>query len=453
MSAPCDRWMAIFDDQCLGATASAADLAFVRSHEATCATCAREATLWRSMRQNAHSPLPEDSPEAAEQALRAAEAASRPEPPRRRWRAGAFGAGATVALAAGLFLWLRRTGRPEDDLVVARIAWAAGQVEIDGRVAEKGAALPRGSSLRAGDGACCVAVGDGVLACLTPGSEVRDVDAAPAHLRMDLVRGKVVAKLARQPSDVPLTVQAGPATIRAVSTLFSVNVQGDPVVHVDEGSVEVQTSGRAPVRVGAHLELAFSTWSPIALAEGEERTDRAALVPPGAPVVPDPTTIPTESSSLDSPGDAGVAGSGASRPASPAEMLARAQSLLGARQYRAAALAYRRLGASYPASSEAHAALVSLGNLELEQLGEPRSAIRSFEAYLKHGGGTLAEEAEYGRIRAFRDLGKKAEETAATKTFLSARPASIHATSLEDRLRVLSSDPSEGEQEDRKIGR
>lgn len=441
MSAPCDRWMAIFDDQCLGGTASDADLAFARSHEATCTPCAREATLWRSMRQNAQSPLPEDSPEAAEQALRAAEAASRPRRSGRRWRAGTIGAGATVALAASLLLWLRRTGRPEDDLVVARIAWAAGHVDIDGRVAEEGAALPRGSSLRSGDGACCIAVTDGVLACLAPGSEIRYVDAAPAHLRMELLRGKVVAKLARQPYDVPFTVQAGPETIRAVGTLFSVNVQGDPLVHVDEGSVEVHASGKAPVRVGAHLELAFSTWSPAALAEGEERTDRAALVPPGAAVLLNPTTIPTESSSIDSAGDAGVAGNSASRPASPAEMLARAQSLLGVKQYRAAALAYRRLGASYPASSEAHAGLVSLGNLELEQLGEPRSALRSFEAYLKHGGGTLAEEAEYGRIRAFRDLGKKAEETAATETFLSARPASIHAASLEDRLRVLSSDP------------
>jgi hypothetical protein len=77
--------------------------------------------------------------------------------------------------------------------------------------------------------------------------------------------------------------------------------------------------------------------------------------------------------------------------------------------------------------------MVSLGELQLSQLGDANAALRSFEAYLR-GGGTLRQEASYGRIRALRRLGKLAEARAAAAAFMSTYPHSAQAATLRKEL-------------------
>src|SRR5690606_10099001 len=98
-----------------------------------------------------------------------------------------------------------------------------------------------------------------------------------------------------------------------------------------------------------------------------------------------------------------------------------------------AAGAYRELLAQHPRSAEARAALVSLGEIELSQLGDPKAALASFEAYLRKGG-PLAQEASHGKIRALRELGQRGEERAAIERFLASYPESPQAERLRQRL-------------------
>ena len=58
---------------------------------------------------------------------------------------------------------------------------------------------------------------------------------------------------------------------------------------------------------------------------------------------------------------------------------------------------------------------------------------RSFDAYLRSGGG-LVQEARYGRIRALRKLGRASEERAAIARFIADYPKSVQAASLRARL-------------------
>jgi outer membrane protein assembly factor BamD (BamD/ComL family) len=94
---------------------------------------------------------------------------------------------------------------------------------------------------------------------------------------------------------------------------------------------------------------------------------------------------------------------------------------------------YGRLIAQHPGSAEALAALVSLGELQLSQFGDAKAALKSFDAYVR-AGGSLAQEARYGRIRALRKLGRHAEEQAAIDRFLADYPHSVQAATLRARL-------------------
>jgi hypothetical protein len=72
-------------------------------------------------------------------------------------------------------------------------------------------------------------------------------------------------------------------------------------------------------------------------------------------------------------------------------------------------------------------ARVSLGTLELDRLGQPAAALRSFEAYLAaRPRGPLAEEAAHGRAQALRALGRTCDEIRALRAFLRDHPAALH---------------------------
>lgn len=118
-------------------------------------------------------------------------------------------------------------------------------------------------------------------------------------------------------------------------------------------------------------------------------------------------------------------------------LLALARQHRSAGRYGEAASVYRRVVAEYRGSAEAGTALVSLGELELSQLGAPAAALRSFERYLQRGG-PLAPEAHYGRIRALRQLGRQDEARVATEQFVQKYPKSVQAAQLRAQLAAAS---------------
>ncbi|WP_438006006.1 tetratricopeptide repeat protein [Sorangium sp. So ce321] len=129
---------------------------------------------------------------------------------------------------------------------------------------------------------------------------------------------------------------------------------------------------------------------------------------------------------------------GAEEGAMSAEaLLVRAQSRLGQGKSAEASAAYRALLAQHPSSPEARAALVSLGQISLQQ-GKAAEALGYFERYLA-GAGPLAAEARVGRVQCLRRLGRAADERAAIADFLSRHGESVHAPRLRARLDELGS--------------
>ena len=158
------------------------------------------------------------------------------------------------------------------------------------------------------------------------------------------------------------------------------------------------------------------------LDPGQERRLAVALSPPPQAGPPE-GAAPTRSATLP--------------PPSAQELLKRARSLVGAGDWQGAVAAYQRLRSLQPKSAESHTVLVALGQIQLDRLAQPRQALRSFEAYLKAGGGGLAQEARFGSVRALRALGDRSAEARAIRDYLRHHPKSVDAARLERRLTEL----------------
>jgi tetratricopeptide (TPR) repeat protein len=168
----------------------------------------------------------------------------------------------------------------------------------------------------------------------------------------------------------------------------------------------------------------------------EAGSDRALSPPlvavPEAPVaapLPKPAAPPAPQAAGHEEG----ARSPATEPAPPSadELLRRAQGLLHAGRTAEAMDAYRDLVARRPASGEARTALVSLGQLSLDQ-GRAEDALGYLDRYLA-GPGSLHEEASSLRIETLGRLGRTAAEAAAIEDFLGRYPSSVHAERLRAR--------------------
>ncbi len=91
--------------------------------------------------------------------------------------------------------------------------------------------------------------------------------------------------------------------------------------------------------------------------------------------------------------------------------------------YPMAADTYRELIREFPTSAAARNALVSLGQLELVELGRPERALKYFEDYLSRApSGFLAEEARLGQVRAFDRLRRLNDVIRAASYYLDTHP-------------------------------
>lgn len=373
-----------------------------------------------------------------------------------------------------------------------RLSLAAGDALIDQQPAVAGKQLSVGSVVTVGSGQACLLVPPGVSVCLDSNTKLSIETLQSERRRFRLHAGHAVAHLHPQPVGSTFGFETAAGSVVAKGTVFSLRTDGSSVtLRVHEGvvvnsrgsetsaykapSLALLSLERGPLRAideaasdsrlvelakyfgdQARGTLIVSAAAGSSVALGDFRlgmTPISALIQPGgyrmevsktgfAPVVERLTfeagarTVrnyePTaELSAVASNPPAG--GSRASTFPTAAELLERARELRADGRYQDANGVYQRLVREFAGSAEARVALVSLGELQLSQLGDAGAALRSFEAYLR-GGGALRQEASYGRVRALRRLGKSSEARAAADAFVGAYPNSVQAATLRKEL-------------------
>lgn len=328
-----------------------------------------------------------------------------------------------LAAAVALVVGLKRRAEPAP---VAALVTAAPQSSL---VVESGRVTLAGGGGQVAPGSPVAAETLAALAprtCLRAGSNVRLCTQSGAKLKLprlgqawevELSEGAVTAELEAMTAGFTLRTRHGSAAVEG--TLFSMAL--DPshaftTVLVERGRVRVtnrRLGEQAVLLVGQSARLGER----FELGGVKQTTGEAAVATPQSrPSAPAP--------------------SGSAKSHSAAELLEEARQLRGAGHYAQAAQLYRRLVQQHPESAEARASLVSLGQLELGQLGQPEAALRSFRAYLA-GPGQLRQEAEHGAIQALQRLGRKDEERRAIEAFLGRYPKSTQAGVLAQRLKQL----------------
>jgi hypothetical protein len=413
-AADCTRYMAARDRELLEETLSELDRWFCQRHEQSCPACAEEAAVWSAVTSSLR-----ESVGACSTAPVAPRSMPASPPPAARskksvpWPLVASAAAACLLIVGAFTL----PGPIASSAAFARVV--RGTVSAGGQSHATGAALGEASSVRALGGPACIMVPEAVELCLSDGSQLSLQDLHSAARSVHLAGGRVTASLAKQPVGTTFSVVTAQGSVTAIGTVFSVEIGAGSraLVRVDEGSVEVRAAGAPLMRVRASESLELG---------------QRALLPQSTPAVePAPRFEPSPRPDVAEPDQTAPV----PRVASASEQLTRARARRASGDARGAAQLYRALQQLHPNSSEAHASYVSLGQLELLELGNPAAALVMFETYLKRrAAGALSEEARHGRIRALYALGRTAEARIASEQFLKAHPKSPHAAALRGKL-------------------
>jgi hypothetical protein len=448
-----ELWEGIVDREALGEPPSAEERARRDLLARTDADCAAETEVYRALGAAlGKASRPADAGDRLIQtALRvnASELSAplAPAPRSLRARAG-VAAGVVSVLAAGAVLFASRAettvvklapassvvvppkvaSTPSDVERTARLEGVEGAVLVDGATPGRGTHVALGSRVQIGTGRACLAFERDVVACAGAGSEVR-VTALGARQELELVKGHLVAVLKSQPAGSHFAVSTTSGVVRAVGTVFAVEVApaGGTTLRVVEGSVAARTSGvERLVEPGQELVLGAGDTSPLRASDLERDRVVVSAVPSFAPALGERAT----SSFAPGPRAASREATDAARAEPSALALLELASKARSRgAYAEAARHYERLLSAHASTPEARAATIGLAELRLSRLGEPARALALFERYLASGG-SLSQEAHYGKIQALRALGRARDAEREVAAFLELYPKSAYAGSL-----------------------
>ena len=322
--------------------------------------------------------------------------------PQREGRTFSLGTDTVRATAIGTIFAL--DVQPERDEVTASVLQGRVQVQVAGEMLELGA---HETVMVVGE-----TIERGTLASADEMADLARIGRSPGTLAD--ARGRVVVDCTPPGADVIVdgtSLGTSPVTAMLPVGAHRLELVADGRVRLHE-TVTVDSEAEVRRKFALPVEDTGET-------EGETETETEPEIEPEL-----------ESESGDEPEARAVP------EATAAEMIAEARRLRTAGQWSKAARAYVRLRKAHPRSAEAHAALVSLGDLQLDKLGKARAAAKSYERYLAKGG-ALALEARNGRVRAYRALGDSKREAEAIRSLLAAHPSSGRAPALRRRLSDL----------------
>ncbi|HWB80459.1 MAG TPA: tetratricopeptide repeat protein [Nannocystaceae bacterium] len=359
------RWQALADADALGDALSDDDRAYLRAHADD-----DELALFADVeRLGDEEPVRADDRARAEATLQKFRAAQS-GPSRAR-----FGVVALAVAAAAVLVWFVWPRGHELD---ARVS--SGGFTLAGDALATGATIPGGEWVAAGEGAC-LELGEG-RACFDAGSELRVLDGA-IELRGGSMRVESGSVIVRD-KDGASTLEAGDRRDTSEQLVARSSPPREPRNASAPASAPASASASAPASAPAP--------APASAPVEPRRDDRKPKPPP-------------------------------SEPAS--KMLADARALANSGDLSRAAAAYDALRRAHPDSADAHAANVSLGQLQLRR-GRAKEALSAFERYLKRGG-ALAEEARWGRVQALKRLARASALDRAIDDLLAHHPHTVYA--------------------------
>ncbi|MEM9069696.1 MAG: FecR domain-containing protein [Myxococcota bacterium] len=202
---------------------------------------------------------------------------------------------------------------------------------------------------------------DGSEIVAAPHTALRRVESTEDETRLRLERGEARFEVTRDPSRT-FVVLAGDVEVRVIGTRFTVRQGPQVSVEVERGAVDVR-HGEETRRLRAG-----ESW--------QQGTSVAAVAPPTS-----------EGSEVDTQEEAPRTRMRRRRSApTPSELFEAAREARRSGDAREAATLYDRLVRRHPSDGRAGLAAFELGRLRMDQLRDPRGALRAFRRALRSGG-------------------------------------------------------------------
>ncbi len=249
-------------------------------------------------------------------------------------------------------------------------------------------------------------------------------------------RGETLAASdeARAPSTAPLSMRAlKPARRPMVKSTWLLVAAALFAVSVAGASGVGQRAWSKIVEVEAAVTAVATGASPVAVRPAAKRVSHlASIAPPTAPMNAVAPTVDVLAPSLPVAKSSSVHSHRSALAGAPALFELATDARRHGDYARALAL-HRELEARFPASREAHVARATTGRLLLD-LGDPASALASYDEYLASGSGELGEETMVGRATALERLGRADDARRAWQSLLAAYPESPYAAHAMRRL-------------------
>jgi len=411
----CQKWISITDATAMGELVTELERVFEVLHRASCARCRAEAAIWSSLRPSPVHALPsalevdEILAQLPNAPLGSEDRSSVTPLPLRR----VLGAGmASLALVAGLLLWLKMHARPIEVTQALPTAVATAQLTAPGSHSDRRSSVPATALNAAADhfpDDACRNVVTGITLCMAAGSEISGLELSSPQRIVRLSRGRAIASLVPQPAGSSFTLATKDGSVTSSGTKVAVEVgsAGGTTVRVHQGQVMVRAAGAVGERLLVAGQAALMGSENVRSVDAGDRERDLKLLSLMANRQGDVSDSPSPSPLGDPPSD----------------QLQRARALRSQGRFIEAAEVYRAVHVASPGSASGRAALVSLGALSLSALSDPPGALLAFSDYLAGGPGALTKEAEFGQIRALRALGRSAEADAAMDAYVLRYPA------------------------------
>ncbi len=250
----------------------------------------------------------------------------------------------------------------------------------------------------------------------------------PQQLSVVLDHGSIWIAVSEKMKHSPFVVRTPQGEVWVTGTVFGVAVQGPTVrVQVLRGSVNVLELDGAKRSVSAGRELVLGVPGTPRMTGLKQHKQWNQLVSTGlvrsadVPILPG-TKKRIKRSSARKKGSTGVSNRPRSHGPSIRQYQTQIRTLRQQRDWRGVAKIYQQLIRDHRRTESAQAAMVALGTVRLEKLNDPHSGLRWFESYLATGHRALRPEAMWGKARALRAIGDRAEESKVLEKYIAAFP-------------------------------
>jgi hypothetical protein len=327
----------------------------------------------------------------------------------------------------------------------SRFFMISGEVTSGDARASDGSRIPSARRINTGNGRTSLALPDGVTVGLAEQTSIRVLWDGKKQYGLSLMNGMALISVEPYRSQERFFVDTPAGTVRVKGTLFTVVVSHEDGVFVElhRGRVEVerldgetdvlskrgdlvQLSGKPSDDRAIHERIQDHLQALKCSETGETFTELRhfeCLGPEARPKVAGGVGAHKRESKF-------------VRHLSIRDLMNLARSQKSDGNWAGAAESYRELLRQHSASDEARTSLVSLGQIELEHLDNPKAALGCFSRYLKRPG-PLTQEAMFGKTAAYRALGDAKSERKFLERFLDAYPMGVKTTDARKRLAEL----------------